>query len=64
MERKNASLNKGKQEAMERRAAKNGALTKALWDYASYPYGGDRWRKLDAELTGLYGKALQDLKTV
>ena len=49
---------------MERRAAKNGALTKALWDYASYPYGGDRWRKLDAELTGLYGKALQDLKTV
>ena len=64
MERKNASLNKGKQEAMERRAAKNGALTKALCDYASYPYGGDRWRKLDAELTGLYGKALQDLKTV
>ena len=64
MERKNASLNKGKQEAMERRAAKNGALTKALWDYASYPYGGDRWGKLDAELTGLYGKALQDLKTV
>lgn len=64
MERKNACLNKGKQEAMERRAAKNGALTKALCDYASYPYGGDRWRKLDAELTGLYGKALQDLKTV
>lgn len=64
MERKNASLNKGKQEAMERRAAKNGALAKALCDYASYPYGGDRWRKLDAELTGLYGKALQDLKTV
>ena len=64
MERKNASLNKGKQEAMERRAAKNGALTKALWDYAGYPYGGDRWGKLYTELSRLYGKALQDLKTV
>ena len=64
MERKSASLNKKKQEAMERRAEKSGGLTKALWDYASYPYGGDRWRTLEAELTRLYGKPLQELTTV
>lgn len=64
MERKNVQINREKYDAMGRLAQRGGALTEALWNYACYPYGGDRWNSLYKELTRLYGKAPEQLGSV
>ena len=63
MERKNASIDRTKQKAMEKRAQKSGPLAQALWNYACYPYGRENWESLSGVLRGIYGKAPEELKT-
>lgn len=63
MNRSNAEIDKVKTEKMKRRAQQEGGLCKALCDLAYNSYRGNEFSHLWNQLTRIYGKEPNELKT-